>query len=119
MSEQFFTNWSTQLRKGILTLCILNDIRNRRMYGYEIVRHMRKIEGLVMSEGIIYPILSRLKQQGFVRTTIGESNEGPMRKYYQLTPKGEEALAQMNAYWQAVRNQTDSIKKDNRYEKND
>ena len=111
MSARFFDNWTNQLRKGVLELCILNDIRNRRMYGYEIVRKLRKIEGLIISEGTIYPILSRLKRQGLVKTYIRESPEGPPRKYYELTPQGEEMACQMNAYWQAIRNETDSIEK--------
>ena len=111
MNSRFFDNWTNQLRKGVLELCILNDIRNRRMYGYEIVRKLRKIEGLIISEGTIYPILSRLKRQGLVTTSIQESPEGPPRKYYELTQQGKTMVCQMNAYWQAIRNETDSIEK--------
>ncbi len=111
MNARFFDNWTNQLRKGMLELCILNDIRNRRMYGYEIVRNLRKIEGLIISEGTIYPILSRLKRQGLVTTSIQDSPEGPPRKYYQLTQQGKDMVCQMNAYWQAIRNETDSIEK--------
>ena len=111
MNSRFFDNWTNQLRKGVLELCILNDIRNRRMYGYEIVRKLRKIEGLIISEGTIYPILSRLKRQRLVTTSIQESPEGPPRKYYKLTQQGEDMVRQMNAYWQAIRSETDSIEK--------
>ncbi len=111
MNGKFFNNWTNQLRKGVLELCILNDIRNRKMYGYEIVRRMRKIEGLIISEGAIYPILSRLKRQGLVETTIQESPDGPARKYYTLTKQGEEMVSQMNAYWQAISGATNSIEK--------
>ena len=111
MNARFFDNWTNQLRKGVLELCILNDIRNRRMYGYEIVRRLRKIEGLIISEGAIYPILSRLKRQGLVETSIQESPEGPPRKYYKLTQQGEEVICQMNSYWQAISSVTDSIEK--------
>ncbi|MHC4315569.1 MAG: PadR family transcriptional regulator, partial [Planctomycetota bacterium] len=82
MENRFFDNWSTQLRKGMLELCILNAIRGTSLYGYDIVRKLRKIDGLVISEGTIYPILSRLKREGFVQATIKESTEGPPRKYY-------------------------------------
>jgi len=111
MNSRFFDNWTNQLRKGVLELCILNDIRNRRMYGYEIVRKLRKIEGLIISEGTIYPILSRLKRQRLVKTSIQKSPEGPPRKYYELTQQGKDTLCQMNTYWQAIRNETDSIEK--------
>ena len=111
MNAKFFDNWTNQLRKGVLELCILNDIRNRKMYGYEIIRRLRKIEGLIISEGAIYPILSRLKRQGLVETSIQESSEGPPRKYYKLTKQGEEMVSQMNTYWQAISGVTDSIEK--------
>ena len=111
MNAKFFDNWTNQLRKGVLELCILNDIRNRKMYGYEIVRRMRKIEGLIISEGAIYPILSRLKRQGLVETSIQESSSGPARKYYKLTQQGEEMVSRMNVYWQAISGATDSIEK--------
>ncbi len=95
----------------MLELCILNDIRNRRMYGYEIIRKLRKIEGLIINEGTIYPILSRLKRQGLVKTYTQESPDGPARKYYELTPQGEKMVCQMNSYWQAIKAETDAIKK--------
>ena len=114
MNAGFFDNWTNQLRKGVLELCILNDIRNRRMYGYEIVRKLRKIEGLIISEGTIYPILSRLKRQGLVKTSVRESPKGPARKYYELTQQGRDMVYQMNAYWQAISNQASSVKKGRR-----
>ena len=111
MNAKFFDNWTNQLRKGVLELCILNDIRNRKMYGYEIVRRLRKIEGLIISEGAIYPILSRLKRQALVDTSIKESPDGPARKYYKLTKQGEDMVSKMNAYWQAINSAMDSIEK--------
>jgi len=110
MDNRFFDNWSTQLRKGMLELCILNSIRGTSPYGYDIVRKLRNIEGLVISEGTIYPILSRLKREGFVQTTIKESTEGPPRKYYELTSKGEKILSQMNDYWKDIKTGTDALK---------
>ena len=112
MDNRFFDNWSTQLRKGMLELCILNAIRGTSLYGYDIVRKLRNIEGLVISEGTIYPILSRLKREGFVQTTIKESTEGPPRKYYELTAAGEKILSQMNGYWQDIKTGTDILKGD-------
>jgi len=111
MSTDFFENWTTQLRKGLLELCILNAIRGERLYGYDIVRRLRGIEGLVISEGTIYPILSRLKREGLLRTSIEESPEGPPRKYYRLTGRGEEFLSEMNSYWNAVKSGTDETRR--------
>lgn len=110
MDTKFFDNWATQLRKGMLELCIMNAIRGTSLYGYDIVRKLRAIDGLVISEGTIYPILSRLKREGLVQTTIKESTEGPPRKYYELTAKGEEILAQMNSNWQDIRDGTEALK---------
>ena len=110
MKDKFFDNWSTQLRKGMLELCILNSIKGSSLYGYDIVRKLRDIPSLVISEGTIYPILSRLKREGFVQTTIKESSEGPPRKYYELTEKGQQILLKMNDYWMNIRSGTDSLK---------
>jgi PadR family transcriptional regulator, regulatory protein PadR len=100
--EFFFDNWATQLRKGLLELSILNALRTRDLYGWDIVRLLRDVEGLVISEGTIYPLLSRLKQEGLVSTTLQESSEGPARKYYTLTARGVKQLAKMNEYWRKV-----------------
>jgi len=114
MDNRFYENWATQVRKGMLELCILNAIRGTSLYGYDIVRKLRGIDGLVISEGTIYPILSRLKREGFVQTTIKESSEGPARKYYELTDKGEEILEKMNDYWKDIKSGTDLIREEER-----
>ena len=110
MNTEFLDNWSTQLRKGILELCVLNAMRGARLYGYEIVKKLSGIDGLVIGEGTIYPILSRFNREGMVTTSIEESSEGPARKYYQLTGRGEEYLARMNEYWEKIKNGTDRLK---------
>jgi PadR family transcriptional regulator, regulatory protein PadR len=95
-------NWTTQLRKGLLELCMLNVIGRGRVYGYDIVRQLREVDALVISEGTIYPILSRLKRDGLVRTSLEESPSGPARKYYELTKHGEQLLDDMNGYWDVL-----------------
>ena len=102
MLNPFFDNWTTQLRKGLLEFCILKALRSRWLYGYDIVKRLREIEGLVISEGTVYPLLSRLKRDGLVRTTIAESSEGPPRKYYQLTAQGQRTLRDMDRNWRAI-----------------
>jgi len=81
------------------------------MYGYEIERKFRKSKGLLISEGTIYAILRRLRQQGIVKTTQGKSPDGPKRKYYCLTRSGIETLAQMNGYWRALSRTADAIER--------
>jgi PadR family transcriptional regulator PadR len=95
-------NWTTQLRKGVLELCILNVIGRSRVYGYDIVRQLRDIDALVVREGTIYPILSRLKRDSLVRTSLEESPTGPARKYYELTRRGQQLLDEMNSYWDTL-----------------
>ena len=92
-------NWTTQLRKGLLELCMLNVIGRGRIYGYDIVRQLRDVDAIVVSEGTIYPILSRLKRDGLVSTSLEESPNGPARKYYELTRRGQQLLGDMNDYW--------------------
>ena len=60
-SEKLLENWNVQARKGVLELCILNALRGERLYGYDIVKRLRVIDGLVIGEGTIYPILSRFR----------------------------------------------------------
>jgi PadR family transcriptional regulator PadR len=95
-------NWTTQLRKGLLELCMLNVIGRGRMYGYDIVRQLRDVDALVVSEGTIYPILSRLKRDGLVRSSLEESPSGPARKYYELTRRGEQLRDDMNTHWELL-----------------
>jgi PadR family transcriptional regulator PadR len=109
MESDFFDNWTTQLRKGILELGVLTALRGRRLYGYDIVKRLGNVPGLVISEGTVYPILSRFKREGLVTTTLVESNEGPARKYYELTPLGRRELIRMRVAWQAVRDGVDSL----------
>lgn len=95
-------SWTTQLRKGALELAVLNAINGDRRYGYDIVRLLRQHEGLVIGEGTIYPILSRLKSEGLLRTSLEESPDGPARKYYEMTSRGREELRQMNGEWDTL-----------------
>jgi PadR family transcriptional regulator PadR len=105
-------NWTTQLRKGILELCILNTLSRGRRYGYEIVRSLGEIESLVVSEGTIYPILNRFKREVLVKTSIEESPGGPPRKYYELTDKGRNQLRWMNDQWQRLQLGVENLRKE-------
>lgn len=96
--DEFFENWTVQVRKGLLELCVLNTLVDRECYGYEIVKTMVSIPGLGVTEGTLYPLLSRLRLQGLVKTRLVESTEGPARKYYVLTPQGRKIVRLMNSY---------------------
>jgi PadR family transcriptional regulator PadR len=103
MDGDFFENWVTQLRKGMLELCILNAVGREPLYGYDIVKRLGEVDSLVISEGTVYPILSRLKREGLLDTRIEESQSGPPRKYYQLSAGGRRMLGEMNRYWGRVK----------------
>lgn len=92
-------NWAVQVRKGVLELAILNAIDARRRYGYELVKDLVDSPALGVTEGTVYPLLSRLRTQGLIETELEESSEGPARKYYALTKSGKKALEHMNAHF--------------------
>lgn len=100
--SDLFDNWTTQARKGILELTVLTALADRDRYAYELVKSITQNPGLGISEGTIYPLLSRLRVQGLVVTRLEESPEGPARKYYSLTPEGRETLGMMEAYLDSI-----------------
>jgi len=100
--NDFFDNWTVQVRKGLLELCILNALSGQERYGYELVKTLVAIPGLGVTEGTLYPLLSRLRVQGLVCARLEESSAGPARKYYALTPQGREIMAEMNDYLETL-----------------
>ena len=103
-------SWTTQLRKGALELAILNALNGDRLYGYDIVRILRGYDGLMIADGTVYPILSRLKADGLVKATIEDSPDGPPRKYYELTKNGREMLNEMNDAWESLVTSVDGLR---------
>ncbi|NLB65516.1 MAG: PadR family transcriptional regulator [Lentisphaerae bacterium] len=92
-------NWITQLRKGLVEYCVLLVLRRGENYGYEIVQALKQIEELSVSESTVYPILSRLGTERYLKWRDVPSSAGPPRRYFSLTPRGKVRLAEMNAYW--------------------
>ena len=91
--------WITQLRKGVVEYCVLLVLRRGEGYGYEIVQALKEIEDLAVSESTVYPVLGRLREEGFLKSRDVRSESGPPRRYFALTPRGKVRLAEMNAYW--------------------
>lgn len=77
---------NAQLKKGVLELIVLESVRQRDMYGYELVEEVSKV--VDVNEGTIYPLLKRLTNEKYFETYLRESTEGPPRKYYHLTAAG-------------------------------
>lgn len=86
-----------QFKKGVLELCVLSMLHKRDCYGYELVSEISK--NIMMSEGTIYPLLKRLKDEGYFTTYLKESQEGPPRKYYRITDFGRQTKAELTEEW--------------------
>lgn len=89
---------NSQLRKGLLELAVLLVVSHGSVYASDILKKMKESHLLVV-EGTLYPLLSRLKNDGHLKYEWQESKNGPPRKYYQLTPTGEENLKQLMSTW--------------------
>lgn len=87
----------TQLKKGTLDLCVLTTLEKKDHYGYELVQKISK--HIQITEGTLYPILRRLKNEGYLQTYLKESKEGPSRKYYSLTKKGKIKQKKLKQEW--------------------
>jgi PadR family transcriptional regulator len=91
--------WSSQIRRGTLELCVLALIASRPRYGYDLVSALERWEPLTTTEGTLYPLLRRLQREEKVEASWQESAAGPPRKYYRLTPHGRDILGRMRADW--------------------
>ena len=98
-----------QMRKGTLQYCVLALLADEERYGFDLVRALAETDGMVTSEGTIYPLLSRLRRDGLVETTWRESNTGPPRRYYRLTKAGRAALDGFIGEWGRFRNAVDQF----------
>jgi PadR family transcriptional regulator, regulatory protein PadR len=104
--------WVTQLRKGLMEFCVLNLLRRGESYGYEIVQSLKSVEQLVVTESTVYPILSRLRKDGFLQVRVQASAEGPPRRYFSLTALGRQRVAEMNAYWEDLQEAIRALMRD-------
>jgi len=91
--------WEVQLRKGCLELAVLAALWDGKRYGLEILRRLESDSDLIVSEGTVYPLLSRLKTLGLVRSEWVESEGGHPRKYYALTAAGKQRVREMAGMW--------------------
>jgi len=98
MNEINLENTKAQMRRGILEFCILLIISKGNVYANDILKEL-KTANLIVVEGTIYPLLSRLKNSGILDYSWRESKTGPPRKYYCLTDKGKKTLADLAETW--------------------
>ncbi len=91
-------NTKAQMRKGVLEFCILSILKKGEAYPSDIIAQLKKSKMIVV-EGTIYPLLTRLKNGEVLEYRWEESKSGPPRKYYSLSPKGEDLLVGLNETW--------------------
>ncbi|MDO5375424.1 MAG: PadR family transcriptional regulator [Staphylococcus rostri] len=90
---------NVQFKKGALEMIVLLIIKREPQYGYSLVQNISR--HMSIAEGTVYPILRRLVKEGFLSTYYQPSNEGPARKYYQMTDAGIERLAELRQQWES------------------
>lgn len=96
-------NTKSQMRKGMLEYCILLLLNKKACYANDIISKLKAAEMIVV-EGTLYPLLTRLKNDNLLKYEWQESTQGPPRKYYALTTDGEEALRQLDNSWNEIAN---------------
>jgi PadR family transcriptional regulator, regulatory protein PadR len=104
-------NVKQQMRKGILEFCILSILSRGDAYPSEIIEKLKEAK-LIVVEGTLYPLLTRLKNDGYLTYRWEESQSGPPRKYYKLTPIGQQFLDKLTESWEELTIAVDSILKE-------
>jgi PadR family transcriptional regulator PadR len=102
-------NVKSQMRKGTLEYCILLLLRREPAYTSDIIQKLEQAK-LIVVEGTLYPLLTRLKNSGLLSYQWVESNQGPPRKYYLLTELGEEFLKELENSWDELNNAIEHIR---------
>ena len=103
-------NTKAQMRKGILEYCILEILSKKHSYAPDIIEEMKKAKMIVV-EGTLYPLLTRLKNAGYLSYSWEESQQGPPRKYYELTGLGEKVLDELKGSWNEIVEAVEIIRK--------
>ncbi len=101
-------NTKAQMRKGVLEFCILSVLKEKEAYTSEILDSLKNAKLLVV-EGTVYPLLTRLKNDGLLNYRWEESTSGPPRKYYALTEIGKQFLTELNGTWLELSNAVNTI----------
>ncbi len=102
-------NAKSQMRKGMLEYCVMLLLRKEACYTSDIITRLKEAH-LIVVEGTLYPLLTRLKKDGLLSYEWRESTQGPPRKYYLLTSEGEEFLRQLDEVWTDLANSINIIK---------
>ncbi len=101
-------NIKAQMRKGVLEYCILSILSNNDAYASDIINTLKEAKMIVV-EGTLYPLLTRLKNTKLLSYRWEESTQGPPRKYYALTEEGKSFLNEMDGSWKELVNAVNLI----------
>lgn len=101
-------NFKIQLRKGLLEFCILQILSNNKLYTSEIIENLNNSK-IIVVEGTVYPLLSRLKNKGYVDNEWIESKQGPPRKYFNLTNQGKKYLSELVSSYKEVNSSIEKL----------
>lgn len=107
--ENISENVRSQMRKGVLEYCILSILNRKEAYASNILEDL-KMANMLVVEGTLYPLLIRQKNQGLLSYRWEESPQGPPRKYYVITDKGRQQLAEMDAAWEEMVRSIETLK---------
>jgi len=102
-------NTKAQMRKGVLEYCILSILSNNDAYASDIIKKLKEAKMIVV-EGTLYPLLTRLKNAGLLSYRWEESTQGPPRKYYGITDTGKAFLGELDGSWQELVDAVTTIK---------
>lgn len=94
-------DWQSEMRKGVVEMCVLSALSDGAMYGYKITQVLNAFETLRMRDSTLYLILARLERDNLISVQKVASDKGPMRKYFSLTQVGRERLLNMTLFWGA------------------
>ncbi|HOK25302.1 MAG TPA: PadR family transcriptional regulator [Bacteroidales bacterium] len=106
----YIENTKAQMRKGILEYCILLVLSGSSCYASDIIRELKQVKVIVV-EGTLYPLLTRLKNAGLLSYRWEESQQGPPRKYYELTDEGKKYLKELDTSWMELVESVNLIRK--------
>ena len=101
-------NFRSQMKKGILELCVLKVVQFQECYASNISERLKKADLLVV-EGTLYPLLTRMKNAGWIQYRWEESKSGPPRKYYQITDEGISILEKLEKEWDSLTQSIQSL----------
>ncbi len=93
--------WKSEIRRGVVELCLLKAVKEQEGYGYEIIQRVKAQSGIELTESTVYPMLTRLANQGLLVTRQEPSPQGPSRRYFRLTSDGKRKYEDMLVHWKS------------------